>query len=183
MNTKPWLIGVAFVAALASCGSDDAALGSATTDTTRGATTTAITATTSIMTTTTIVTTTSTTLVASADPKLLWGRTFVSRSMTGNDKDLALFATTKVTVTFELRADGGVMRWTADCNTMGARVTFDGERLNFTERSGTTAACDASRTAQDSWLSRFITSGLKWSLTGDTLVLSQPNAEIVFAPA
>ena len=117
------------------------------------------------------------------DPGDLWGRTFVSRSITARGAPVALYDNVNVTVHFEQRATGGVMQWHADCNFMGGSVVADRERLTITDAGGTAIGCPNDRAARDRWITQFMWAGPRWTLDPNGLVLDIIDARIVLVPA
>jgi heat shock protein HslJ len=104
----------------------------------------------------------------------LWGRTFLSTTITENGQDRPLVPGTRLRLTF---LDGDV-RAHAGCNHLTARASVDGERLIVEDFATTRMACDAPREEQDAWLAGFLGAGPRWRLDGDDLVLSTGETEI-----
>jgi heat shock protein HslJ len=117
------------------------------------------------------------------EPVDLWGRTFVSRSITASGAPVALYDNVNVTVHFEQRAIGGVMQWHADCNFMGGSVVVDRERLTITEAGGTAIGCPNDRADRDCWITEFMWASPRWTLDTNGLVLDAIDARIVLVPA
>ncbi len=101
----------------------------------------------------------------------LWGRIFVSVSVTEGGEPRPLVADTRIEVTFEKREDEGVVRWKAGCNIQGATIVTAAGRLLVGEISGTQMACRDELREQDEWLAGFFSSGPRWELDGDRLTL------------
>jgi len=66
-------------------------------------------------------------------PEDLWGRTYVSVSVTEDGEPRPLAPGTRIEVTFEEREDEGVVRWKAGCNIHGASVEITPESLHVGE--------------------------------------------------
>jgi heat shock protein HslJ len=97
------------------------------------------------------------------------GRTFVSTSATP-----ALVAGTRLRVSF---TDGHVSAQ-AGCNTMGGTVAFDGDTLVVTEMGQTEMGCEPRLMQQDERIATFLTSKPRWSLDGDSLVLTKASTRV-----
>jgi heat shock protein HslJ len=94
----------------------------------------------------------------------LAGKTFSSTEVRGHQ----LVAGTSVSLTFE---DGRVSA-KAGCNTMSGSATWDTGKLVVAQPlASTMMACDEALTAQDQWLSGFLTSSPALALDGNTLTL------------
>src|SRR5689334_11260610 len=104
----------------------------------------------------------------------LWGRTFLSTTVTEKGQDRPLVPDTRLTLTFQ---DGNVSAH-AGCNHMTGGVDVDGERLVVERLAATRMACDAPLMEQDAWLAEFLSDGPTWRLDGDDLVLSTGDTEI-----
>src|SRR5690348_2502521 len=107
----------------------------------------------------------------------LWGRTFLSTTVTENGQNRPLVPGTRLTLTFQ---DGGVRAY-AGCNHLTGRASVDAERLIVGDFASTRMACDAPREEQDAWLAGFLSAGPTWRLDGDGLVLSSGDTEIRLA--
>jgi heat shock protein HslJ len=107
---------------------------------------------------------------AAAKPALsLDGRTFLSQSLTENGVDRARVSGTQIQLTFE----GGSLRATAGCNTLGARYSVDGGVLVLVDGAQTAIGCDQARSAQDEWLFGALTKRPAVTVSADSLVLVQ----------
>jgi heat shock protein HslJ len=133
------------------------------------------------------VATTTTTIAPNVhdDPAELWGRSFISRSITSGAVPVAIYDKVAVTVRFEQRGTGGVMQWHADCNFMGGSIAFDREHMTLTisEAGGTAKGCDADPAARDLWIGQFMLASPRWKLDNNTLILSTNDSAITFVPA
>lgn len=101
----------------------------------------------------------------SAQGPAVTGRTFQSTEVTGRQ----LAEATKITLTFP---EPGKIGANAGCNHLFGDVVFEGDRMVVTAMGGTDMGCDKARHDQDQWLTTFLQAKPKWSLNGDTLVLS-----------
>jgi heat shock protein HslJ len=113
----------------------------------------------------------------------LWGRSFVSTSVTESGRQRPLLPGTRVEVTFEDRQEGGVARWNVGCNTFGAPVVINEDRLNVGDIAGTTMGCAEERYAQDEWSNSFFASDPHWQLIGNRLTLAAGDTTIELVEA
>jgi heat shock protein HslJ len=92
-------------------------------------------------------------------------KTFVSTTVTGHD----LVAGSKVTLTFtESTLSAG-----AGCNTMNGKYTLDDSTLRWSGPvQSTMMGCPEGLAAQDQWLTTFLETGAKASMTGSLLKLT-----------
>lgn len=152
----------------------------ATTETTAAPPTTAAPAPPSQLPTTTTAPTTTTV----PDPGApLWGRSFVSTSVTEGGRDHPLVAGTDITVTFERSEGNGGARWNAGCNTAGAPLTVHPDRLDLGEIGSTAVGCPTDRADQDRWVSDFFGADPYWRLDADGLTLTSGDRVIRFRSA
>ena len=105
-------------------------------------------------------------------PPVLDGRTFLSTEVTDGSAPHALVPGTTVNLSF---ADGRVSA-NAGCNTMSGAYTIEGNALVVPgPMISTQMACGPLETAQDQWLSTFLSSRPTVTLVGNDLTLA--NAE------
>ena len=114
------------------------------------------------------------------DASRLWGRTFVSRSVTDDGSRVELVDGTRIRVSFEQRRAGDSVRWHAGCNTAGGKVAVSPDRLDVTEIASTAVGCPDERQRQDAWVNRFFGSRPFWRLAGDRLTLRVDDTVIRF---
>jgi heat shock protein HslJ len=101
----------------------------------------------------------------------LAGKVFVSTGVEGS----GLAEITSIRMTFE---DGSVSA-IAGCNTIFGGATWDDGTLTVDgELARTTMGCDDALSAQDDWLSEFLSSGPSVELDGSTLTLDDGVATI-----
>jgi heat shock protein HslJ len=100
-------------------------------------------------------------------PDDLWGRTFVSVSVTEDGEPRPLIPGTRIELTFEQRRDEGGIRWEAGCNIQGARVDIMPQRLHVGEVAGTLIGCTKELYKQDHWLAAIFSSDPYWELYQD----------------
>ncbi|TDU90968.1 heat shock protein HslJ [Kribbella voronezhensis] len=106
----------------------------------------------------------------------LQGKSYLSTAVTENGKPKQLAPKTRIQLQF---LPDGRLSANAGCNSMGAdKVTTSGGRLGVKDLTITDMGCDAPRHAQDDWLSKLLTSGPTWKLTGDKLKLSSGTTVI-----
>lgn len=103
----------------------------------------------------------------------LWGRTFSSVSVTDERSD---DEPESVTVGFEKREDGNIVRWSG-CNATGsiAHITTERIRLDTGPQDSTTIGCPPEEEEGDRWLLNFFGSDPYWELDGDRLTLTSAN--------
>lgn len=114
--------------------------------------------------------------VAAPAPDELWGREFVSTAVSEDGEPQALFAETRVKVTFKKRDGYGDVWWRARCNDWGARVAMTADRLVLGRILGTLIGCPGEREEQDEWLDRFFDSDPRWTMSDDRLTLESGEA-------
>lgn len=103
----------------------------------------------------------------------LVGRTFLSTEVKGH----SLVEGSRISLSFP---EKGKVTVQGGCNSLfGTVVDEPGDKLVITEMGGTDMACEQPRMAQDEWLTKFLTSRPVWALTGDKLVLTGTNEELV----
>lgn len=100
------------------------------------------------------------------------GHTYLSTDIEGAD----LVPGTQVTLTF---TDGN-LNARAGCNIMGGTYSIDGNRLVTTQMSMTEMGCDEPRERQDQWLAGFLSTGVTFTLEGDTLTLTDETIRLTF---
>jgi heat shock protein HslJ len=105
----------------------------------------------------------------------IWGRTFLSSTVTHRDEIRPLVAGTRI----RLRFDDGAVQADAGCNHLAGRASQEGGQLAVSDLGGTAMGCDAALTRQDAWLAGFLSGRPSWRLDGDTLVLRAGDTEIV----
>jgi heat shock protein HslJ len=114
-------------------------------------------------------------------PDDLWGRTFVSVTVTERGEPRRLVTDTRIEVAFEKREPAGVVRWDAGCNYFGSEVEITGDRLLVDESmEGTALLCPDELHDQDEWLGAFFSSDPKWQLTDKRLTLTSGETVIEF---
>lgn len=115
-------------------------------------------------------------------PELLEDTTHQSVSVLKGGRPRPLVPNTNITLTFESRPTGDVIRWYAGCNTYGALVDATPRRLHLGEISGTDVGCPEPRHDQDDWLNRFFANNPYWELDGQHLTLAVRDTIITFRP-
>jgi heat shock protein HslJ len=104
----------------------------------------------------------------------LAGKTFTSTEVRGHQ----LVPGTSVTLSFEQ----GRVSAKAGCNTMNGSATWDTGKLVVAQPlASTMMGCDAALTAQDQWLSGFLTSSPALALEGNTLTLGDNTSGMTLA--
>jgi heat shock protein HslJ len=115
-------------------------------------------------------------VVRSGDgPSPLFGRTFLSQSVTVAGEPYPLVDGTQVVLTFE---DDGRVSASAGCNRHGGRVVIDGDRMVIRDSWKTAAGCFDARNAQDEWLSAVLAGDLRFVLEGPSLRLTSNDTVI-----
>jgi heat shock protein HslJ len=104
----------------------------------------------------------------------LWGRTFLSTTITENGRTRPLVPGTTLRLTFQ---DGSLSAH-AGCNHLKGRVSVEGGRLAVDRFASTRMACDAPLEEQDAWLAGFLGEGPTWRLDGEDLVLTTADTEV-----
>jgi heat shock protein HslJ len=104
----------------------------------------------------------------------LWGRTFLSTTVTENGEARPLVLGTRLRLTFQ---DGEVRAY-AGCNHMTGPATLDSGRLDVGALTSTLMSCGDALDEQDRWLVRFLNADPTWRLDGDDLTLSTGDTEI-----
>lgn len=106
----------------------------------------------------------------------LQGKSYLSTTVTENGQPKKLAPNTRIQLQF---MPDGRLTANAGCNSMGAdKVTTSDGKLGVKDLAITDMGCDAPRHAQDDWLSKLLTSGPAWKLTGDKLELSTSTTVI-----
>jgi heat shock protein HslJ len=100
----------------------------------------------------------------------LAGQAFTSTDVTGYD----IVADTEIELGFEADSIGA----RAGCNSMSGGYSISDGTLEVGAMASTMMACDDALTAQDQWLSEFLTSGPEISLDGETLTLTGSDTTI-----
>lgn len=115
----------------------------------------------------------------SSDPAALQGNTYTTSTVTvdGQEKDLAQGSTLSVTFT-----DGSISL-NAGCNTMTGTVDLADGKVAAGELAATRMACPEELMAQDQQLADFIASGPRWSLSGDSLMMSNDTMMLMLEPS
>jgi heat shock protein HslJ len=104
----------------------------------------------------------------------LWGRTFLSTTVTENGEARPLVPGTRLLLTFqdrELRAHAG-------CNHMTGPASPEGGRLGVGALASTLMSCGDVLDEQDRWLAHFLSANPTWRLDGDNLILGTGDTEI-----
>jgi heat shock protein HslJ len=104
----------------------------------------------------------------------LWGRTFLSTTVTENGEGRPLIPGTRLLLTFQ----DGELRAHAGCNHMTGPASLDGGRLGVGALASTLMSCGDVLDEQDRWLARFLSANPTWRLDGDDLILSTDDTEI-----
>lgn len=104
------------------------------------------------------------------------GKTFVASEVTGSHTQVP---DSTITIAFE----GGSLSANAGCNTMVGRYTLVGGKLTAPQLASTMIACLGDLGDQDTWLGTFLGSSPTYTLTGDTLTLTNGTDTVVFGPA
>jgi heat shock protein HslJ len=113
---------------------------------------------------------------AGGSPTSLQGKSYLSTTVTESGKPKQLAPNTLIQLQF---TDDGRLTATAGCNSMGAdKVSTSGGKLGVKELATTDMGCDAPRQAQDTWLSKVLTSEPTWKLTADKLELTSGTTVI-----
>jgi heat shock protein HslJ len=108
-------------------------------------------------------------------PLALDGRTFVSASVTDGTTPHPLVPGTQISLAFAAANVSG----NAGCNTMSGGYTIEGNVLVIAEPMiSTQMACGPLETAQDQWLSGFLTSRPTVALSGNDLVLANSETTL-----
>ncbi len=105
----------------------------------------------------------------------VWGRTFLSTSVTERGQARPLIDGTRIRLTLddrEFKAEAG-------CNHLGGRARFEDGHLVVSDLESTAMGCDTARHDQDGWLAGFLSGRPAWRLDGDNLILRMENTEIV----
>jgi heat shock protein HslJ len=108
----------------------------------------------------------------------LWGHAFRSTAVTEDSEPRPLVPETQITVTFEERADEGVVGWQAGCNSFGADVEITADSLVVGQIAGTEIGCRDDLHEQDDWLVDFFGSDPEWQLSDDRLSLTSHGTVI-----
>jgi hypothetical protein len=112
----------------------------------------------------------------------LWGRTFISRSISAGGAPVAIFDNVNVTVRFDQSTTGGMMQWRADCNSMSGSIFLDGGRITVSEAGGRQVGCAADSAERDRWITEFFGADPNWKLTTESHILETKDATIVLVP-
>jgi len=122
---------------------------------------------------------------ADPDPGLpLMGRTFTAVAGFDGAVQHEFLEEAIVSIAFERRDDGDVVRWSGGCNAVGGSVVVEGDRLLVgDDLAGSTVGCTLEAQAQDEWVSRVVTSDPLWELAGDQLTLDSGSSRLVLAAA
>jgi len=129
---------------------------------------------------------------ASETAHVWWGRTFTSTAAFDDGRPRPLEPGTEMELVFEQREEGSILRWNAGCNTWGAPVTIDADRLRLGEGEQSATGCADALDRQDAWLQAFFRSDPEWTrddgglrLTADDIVLEfrDATAERAMLPA
>lgn len=107
----------------------------------------------------------------------LRGRTYQSTSAARDGQPYDFGAA--VTVEFEERQAGDVVRWHIECNFYGAEVVISADRLVTGEIGGTDMGCPPDQLEQDQKLATFFDSDPQWTLEGPQLTLRNADTVIV----
>ena len=105
------------------------------------------------------------------------GRTFILSEATQGGAAKQFVAGTRVELQF---FDANRLGLSAGCNSMGGSAHLDRDKLVVGDLAGTEIGCAPERHQQDEWLAAFLTARPGWRLSGDSLVLTGPDAELRF---
>jgi heat shock protein HslJ len=105
----------------------------------------------------------------------LFGRTYLSTSVTENGQPRKLAEKTQVRLQF---FDDGRLMASVGCNSMGGPVNLDGGKISVSEMPMTGMGCDQERHEQDTWLAKFLGSKPSWRTDGDKLTVSSDSIVI-----
>lgn len=111
-------------------------------------------------------------------PELPEGREFLSTEVVEGGKPKDLASGSRIRLSF---ADDGELRANAGCNHLMGNAHLEDGRLIVDGIGGTEMGCPDELMQQDQWLTDFLTSKPRWSLSGDELTLTGKNAEIRLA--
>jgi heat shock protein HslJ len=111
-------------------------------------------------------------------PQELWGRKFVSISVTEGGDPRPPARGTRITLEFATSNDRRHVGWTAGCNGFGARVRATPKVIEISRIASTAVGCDADREQQDRWLGRFLESSPRWRLSDGQLTLRDQGTVI-----
>jgi heat shock protein HslJ len=101
------------------------------------------------------------------------GKTFASTSVSGHE----LVTDTVVTLSFE----DGTVGANAGCNSLSGGFTIEGGALTIGVLASTMMACDEALTAQDEWLSAFLSDDPAIGLDGDVLTLEEGDVTVTLS--
>lgn len=105
----------------------------------------------------------------------LAGRTFVTTSVTEDGQPRSLVDGTEIRLTFH---DDGRLTANAGCNTIGAPVEVEADRLVTGDLSVTEMGCDPALHDQDEWLLGLLGDDPGYTLDGDRLEISAAAAVV-----
>jgi heat shock protein HslJ len=112
-----------------------------------------------------------------ASNRSIWGRAFLSESVTEDSAPRLLVDGTRIRLSF---GDDWQITASAGCNTLGGAVDITAERIDVGDLSTTDMGCDPALHAQDEWLADFLASDPGFTLDGDRLVLHDDGTSINF---
>lgn len=113
---------------------------------------------------------------AGADAPALQGRSFLSTSVTLDDRAAPLVAGTRVRLQFT--GDGRLLA-DAGCNSMQGPVATGEGRLRVKDLESTELGCDGPRHAQDEWLAAFLGAEPSWTLASERLTVTDGTRSMV----
>jgi heat shock protein HslJ len=110
---------------------------------------------------------------------VLWGRTFLSSSVTEQGQQKELLGGTHIQLTFI--ADRHLISANAGCNEMSGLVSVDDGQLVVGDVAMTAMGCEpfALHNTQDEWVARFLTSRPRWTLNGTRLALDNGSIRML----
>lgn len=116
------------------------------------------------------------------DPQRWWGRTFTSTAVEGDaPPGGGLQPGTEIDLTFDEQEGRRELRWNAGCNTWGAPVTIEADRLVAGPFSQSANGCRDELDRQDQWLHDFFAAEPRWAVQDGQLVLSADGLVMEFA--
>lgn len=105
----------------------------------------------------------------------LWGRVFLSTSVTEDGQPRPLVEGTQIRISF---TEDHRLVATTGCNTMGGAAEVDGDRLVVSDLATTEMGCDPPRHEQDEWLGNFLSARPRFQLDDADLNLLGGTTEI-----
>lgn len=100
--------------------------------------------------------------LASSNADQLFGRAYVSTSITKGGEPHPVFEGAQITVEFARGDEHDSIVWRAGCNDYGGPVEITGGRLVTGQIFGTAVGCIPSAHGEEKWASHFFASDPKW---------------------